>query len=292
MTTFCDVQKDEPHFYTRWEHGTNPVWLLDGDGRQKRILMQPQDEGIQEFPSARQFFLTLYNGRDHHQTMMRYFRIGPKSQEPEKTILDIFGQPFFEGAKNAPLIITRPKRELGIDLAKRGHEVAKLLFAGFGSRILRSGFDPQEVLQEVYRGLLARNRGKCPWDEEKSSFSHYVHMVCGCILNNYHKREYKRRGREVDVEDSTMLLLNESAKVAEQVSSEDEMAVQDLTRWIHHRYGDLTDPEKISLACRVVPLLQDGLTRQEMSDRLDVGKGPINRAVKLVREAALSWNTD
>ena len=86
---------------------------------------------------------------------------------------------------------------LGIDLHKRGHEVRKLMYAGFGLRIARSGYDPEEVLQEVYRGILVRNEGKCPFDVRKSSFGHYVHMVIECVLNNYHRKEQRKRHHEV-----------------------------------------------------------------------------------------------
>ena len=89
----------------------------------------------------------------------------------------------------------------GIDLAKRGHEVRKLLYAGFGFRMARAGYDPEEVLQEVYRGILVRNQGKCPFDGQKSSFGHYVHMVISCVLSNYHRKMSKHRSIEGSWED-------------------------------------------------------------------------------------------
>jgi len=270
---------EQPHFFTRWEHGNFPVWIKPQENGRKTVIMRDSHSELQEFASARQFFLTLYNGRDHKLTMSRYFRMS--HPEPEKTILDIFTRP--------SLVLVPSTMPLGIDLKQRGHEVAKLLYAGFGARIARSGFDPREVLQEVYRGLLARNRGRCPWDANKSSFSHYVHMVCSCVLNNYHKREYRRRGREVDVDDSTLFLLNEAGQSTEKAVSEDTMAVQDLSKWIRLRYKGLTSTERIEIACSVVPLLQDGMTRQEMADQLGLTKGQVNRAVRLVREAARSW---
>jgi hypothetical protein len=72
-----------------------------------------------------------------------------------------------------------------------------LFFAGFGHRVIRHGYDPEEVLQEVYRGLLVRNKGKCPFDARKSSFGHYVHMVSECILNNYHRKQSRHREKEI-----------------------------------------------------------------------------------------------
>jgi DNA-directed RNA polymerase specialized sigma24 family protein len=71
------------------------------------------------------------------------------------------------------------------------------MYAGFGLRIARAGYDPEEVLQEVYRGILVRNQGKCPFDRRKSSFGHYVHMVIECVLNNYHRKEQRKQRHEV-----------------------------------------------------------------------------------------------
>lgn len=107
----------------------------------------------------------------------------------------------------APVVCVRPapvvvsKVTPGINLEKRGHEVRKLLYAGFGFRMARAGYDPEEVLQEVYRGILVRNQGKCPFDEKKSSFGHYVHMVISCVLSNYHRKMSKHRSIEGSWED-------------------------------------------------------------------------------------------
>jgi len=94
---------------------------------------------------------------------------------------------------------------LGIDLGVRGHEVRKLFYAGgFTGVLTREGIDPEEFLQEVYRGLLARNRGTCPWDHRKSSFGHYVHIVIRCVLSNYLRRERLRDSRETVTDDGEL----------------------------------------------------------------------------------------
>lgn len=94
---------------------------------------------------------------------------------------------------------------LGIDLSVRGHEVRKLFYAGgFTPVLVREGIDPDEFLQEVYRGLLARNRGTCPWDHKKSSFGHYVHIVIRCVLSNYLRRERLRDSREGVTDDGEL----------------------------------------------------------------------------------------
>lgn len=99
--------------------------------------------------------------------------------------------------------------DLGIDLSLRGHEVRKLFYAGgFTGVLTREGIDPEEFLQEVYRGLLARNRGACPWDHRKSSFGHYVHIVIRCVLSNYLRRERLRDSREGVTDDGETPLVS------------------------------------------------------------------------------------
>ena len=99
--------------------------------------------------------------------------------------------------------------DLGIDLSLRSHEVRKLFYAGgFTGVLTREGIDPEEFLQEVYRGLLARNRGACPWDHRKSSFGHYVHIVIRCVLSNYLRRERLRDSREGVTDDGETPLVS------------------------------------------------------------------------------------
>lgn len=86
--------------------------------------------------------------------------------------------------------------QLGIDLAARGHEVRKLFYAGFARGLVRDGYDPEDALQEVFKGLLTRNNGKCPFDARKSSFGHYVHIVTQCVLANYVRKERRKRSFE------------------------------------------------------------------------------------------------
>jgi DNA-directed RNA polymerase specialized sigma24 family protein len=71
-------------------------------------------------------------------------------------------------------------------------EVRKLFYAAFARGLVKDGYDPEEALQEVYRGLLARNNGTCPLDTKKSSFGHYVHIVTRCVLANYIRKEKRR----------------------------------------------------------------------------------------------------
>lgn len=89
----------------------------------------------------------------------------------------------------------RPKA-VGVDLATRSHEVAKLFYAGYGRQAIREGLDLEETLQEVYLKIAVANAGNNPWNPEKSSFGHYVHLVCRSAFFNYREKVFRRRRHE------------------------------------------------------------------------------------------------
>ena len=74
---------------------------------------------------------------------------------------------------------------LGIDVAKHKNDIKNLFYKRQGQKLMKAGVNAEEVLQEVYKGLLIRNRGSCPFDPEKSAMSTYIVMVVDCITMNY-----------------------------------------------------------------------------------------------------------
>jgi len=203
-------------------------------------------------------------------------------------------------AKISPDISVVPDTEikLGIDLENRSHEVAKLMYAGFGGRIFKGGYDPEEVLQEIYKGLLARNIGKCPWDIRKSSFGHYVHMVIGCVLSNYHRREQRRRGREQtglytigedgwhidDVAANCSIKAKESQYQAEAEVLE---CIESLEEWILRSEGE---GHESKLARKILPWVREGRSRTEIAQYAGVSRSSIAKAITLLRRAANAWS--
>lgn len=184
---------------------------------------------------------------------------------------------------------------IGIDLNTRGHEVRKLLFAGFGLRIKNSGYDPEDVLQEVYRGILARNRGKCPFDPAKSSFGHYVHMVCECILNNYHRKESRRREFEQigmptpsDAEQVDAAQIAERMLVASSHGQGSESgALHRLSIHLSRKQqtGSTIDP----LAFTVVQCLAAGMSRKDIARHVGVSTTRIQVAISNLRQHTCDW---
>ena len=188
---------------------------------------------------------------------------------------------------------------VGIDLVNRSHEVRKLLFAGFGRRIYAAGYDGEDVLQEVYRGLLARNRGRCPWDPNKSSFGHYVYMVCGCVLSNYHRKQNRIRQFEQlglagyqddgeygygDAGSTANVPAKQTLDEAEYLLTE---AADDLVDYmLDHPRGDSHEAQ---LAVDVLPYVADGTPRVVIAKTLGKSMAAISRAISFLRTQALAW---
>lgn len=102
-------------------------------------------------------------------------------------------------------------KTLGIDIEKHKEDIKNLFYKRQGQKLMKTGVDTEEVLQEVYKGILIRNRGSCPFDPEKSAMSTYIVMVVDCITMNYMNKFNRTSDRFVTgVEDDVACSYNAS----------------------------------------------------------------------------------
>lgn len=268
--------------------------------------------GPRVYPSARRTIIALVNGTpeptprayDPHWNFNRYFRLGRYQRstfpeidvltlfKPEKTLAISSQKPTLRVEKS--LVVHIPSIDLGIDLAKRGHEVRKLFFAGFARRVYSLNYDPEDVLQEIYKGILIRNRGKCPFDPRKSSFGHYVHMVAGCILSNY-RRRYSRISRNeqygVRGHDNTILDVAEADLVSVAPAQEDwclfDSSASSLVAYVSE-IGCREGHDR-PLIERCVQFLAEGMKYREMSEAAGVPISKISEVVRMIKRTAIEW---
>lgn len=294
--------------YSRYQDGSRPVRVLergfevvDGPGQVKR------------FETAQGLLAELTgHPKGRHWTLERYFRRRP---EPSP-VWELFGATEEVCKPLVPLApklvraisVPRPKKKLvstpvvmaptlGVDLATRAHEVRKLLYKCFGRKMARHGFDPEEVLQEVYQGLLVRNAGKCPWNPNISSFGSYVCMVISCILSNYARKKRRIRANEqvgitgfddgaarlMDVAESPHL---EASPSYMQAASEVEEAHVDLVAFMLDRNPAL---DQTRLAISIISDVTAGMSRKDIADKHSCSMPALSRAISLLRRESRAW---
>lgn len=188
------VQNGKKHsMWSRTEDGSVPVsWWQEG-GRYHYEVRSP--DGVQEFGSTRSFLRWLRGGGVGHWTHDRYFRLGRWSEGSAGGVNVLA---LFDGRPETGVRVSGG-RMVGVDLTKKAKDVRRLLYAGFGTLMSARGYDPEDVLQEVYKGLLSRNSMKSAWDPQKAPFGFYVHMVCRSILYNYNRKMQKGADLLVDL---------------------------------------------------------------------------------------------
>ncbi len=291
-------------YYARSQHGGHRV-VADNQG-----FLVAWPSGLRRYDSARQTLIALSNQtptplphhRDPKVTFNRYFRLGRYSKSaPQIDTLALFSPKLTVEApkvriKSSPDIsIAAP--QLGIDLAKRGHEVRKLFYAGYGRRVLKYGYDPEDVLQEVYKGLLVRNQGKCPFDPTKSSFGHYVHMVAGCIVSNYHRR-YSRLNRNeqfgvlsLNDDNIEMVDVRESSLMVEPAMQQGILDSVSMHETLSAMVGDQANLLDLppGLAPRCFNLMVSGYRRGEIAAQTGQSLNTISKVLKMIRTVASEW---
>ena len=270
---------NERRLYLRSEHGSHPVFTKKVGHRREYTLRI--GGSVQFFRTAQSFLRHLY-GKAVYISHDRYFRLGRYSKPCQETtsLLGLFHE--------VP----------GIDLENRSIEVSKILFRCYGNRLSQLHMDTEDILQEVFKGILTRNKGTCAWDPQKSSFGHYVHMVCGCVLMNLQKKQKRRFEREVvgvrkfsnnswEWQDAAESVEGSYTVSPEQGVLEVNESMEDLRVWLEAREDSRKTDNRI--ARRIIPLLCEGYKRSEIACNLEMDPGKVSRGLHYLRSVTAEW---
>ena len=245
----------------------------------------------------------LYNFSASGKEKYAPYLEAPASADSDLEISEEFSNPDVVEDKSESFNLLQsfevPKVKLGIDLETRSHEVRKILFASFGYKIHYKKYDPEDVLQEVYKGILTRNNGKCPWDIRKSSFGHYVYMVCNCVLSNYHRKQSKLHDNEVvglkswvngeyqegDVGLANVKQVHKTTSTLENYEYNESR--KDLLHFILKQSKKNT-VESVT-AVEILKYINLGLTRKEMAKKLSLKESTVGRGMIYLRKCTKAW---
>ena len=151
-------------------------------------------------------------------------------------------------SERSEVSVTRKTK--GIDLSQKHNEVKKIFLKHCSKMCLDNRCDPEDVLQEVYKGIIIRNNGKCPFDESKSAFSTYVVMVSKCVTINYVNKMGKKTYGEVYGKEDTIENEDHNIGGFEESSAEEMMYFNQLRDLLKKEqaeiYDDLLNGYKIS----------------------------------------------
>jgi len=95
-----------------------------------------------------------------------------------------------------PVAVLEPGRGIDLNDPEDRGLVERIYWSRWANQVRAGGLDADDVLQKVYLGLLARNRGINPYNPLTSSRSNYVFIVIKSVVRNAvdaHKRA-KARG--------------------------------------------------------------------------------------------------
>lgn len=185
-------------------------------------------------------------------------------------------------------------RKRGINLEERGEEVKKILYSKFNNWMNTYGYNYEDVLQEVYLGILRRNQGECPWDASKASFGYYVYMVCSCVLSNYHRKKKRKYKNEVtgvkslqgdsfeegDLGDANSLLKEDAFE------DTPKLARQRFLRWLD---SYAMDEEMVKKAKEILPLVEAGFGKSDISRKKNWSLSYTSKVVDYLRDSAQRW---
>jgi len=273
-------------YYTRKRHGRHPVSRISGGGYR---LVHP-DGSTTDYRNARRLLMAIHGGRDPRMSFDRYFRVGKHAVCRRTRPVLRLG------------VLTRRSRMLGIDLARHSDDVRRLFGKACGRAVKANGYEFEDVLQDVYKGILVRNRGAGAFNPRRSSLGSYVVMVSHCMFSNYHRREQRRSGREragipafrdgswVEVDASEAAVCVESS---EQGRAELAECITDLADYIVEQprsyRQDASLYQDAAIARTVLPLVSQGKRRGEIAAELALPQSAVSNALAYLRSTARTW---
>ena len=313
----CPVQS----YRTRDCDGGHPVRVYGGPGGERGSTYEvDRPDGVSTYGTVAELLRDV-RGRETRWGFARYFRTGvwdpyASALDDGLSVLDLFSGERVRGGEgihiagphvDASRVVaygdtglttgpTTPGRVPGgpgINLSEKHGDVARLLFHRFGAMIRRSGYSEEDVLQEVYKGLIIRNGGPGAFNPERGTFGSYVSLVCLSVVSNFHRKENRRRRREptgvkeysdgqwaeVDVASSRHL----TSKGDEHPGSN---PLDDLARYITKAVYHRKDRQQV---IAMASLMAEGADRKTISEVLAIRGAEYRRIRTLVEQCALGW---
>lgn len=267
--------------YTRYEDGGVPVTIQEnGEGKRKRYILTV---GEAIFKSVKDF-LKLSKSRAT-SSFTNYFGAAKPVELP---IFDILKE--IEGYKKRQLeeieqdykdvcldtkpltVNSDPQVVKGFDIVEKKKDIERIFYKFYAKRAAAEGLPVEDLLQEVFAGIISRNSKKSAFSLNRGSFSGYLHLVIGSIYKNFRKRELDRGVHDRSIK--TKLLEKGEEATTESDFINDAILMDSFKEWVKVKKG-MGD-----LASNVTVLLSEGKKKKEIADELGINATSLHKIIK------------
>lgn len=261
--------------FTRYEDGSNPITVIENINSKNRKKYEVKVGG-HYFKTFKEFLNTTRCCEN--TSFNRYFNNNVQNSTP---IIEILNNVINYKKSSTSKESVEPLESVvvsGIDIGEKKKDIERLFYSFFAKKAAAEGLPIDDLLQEIYKGILARNIGKGAWNPKRGSFGSYVHMVANSVYLNFRNKELKRGIREKSVDTSTSQIDNNQDNIVESDYINEEMLVSEFSTWVKNRKG-LGDP-----AAYVVCLLRQGKKKKEIAAELGINHTTLHKIIDGLRQ--------
>ena len=166
----------------------------------------------------------------------------------------------------------------GVDLENRAGEVRKLIYKKFGKYILSLGFEFDDVMQEIYVGIIGRNGGINPWDSTISKFGYYIYLVGASIISNYRLKHSKYKKSEVPFKENKRDIKGE-------INEEALEFLLDYSNYLNSLKDIKIPHREIAIAIEILPYVYLGYSKLLIAEATGLLFGQVSIGRKVLSQS-------
>jgi DNA-directed RNA polymerase specialized sigma24 family protein len=257
--------------YSRYEDGSKPIQIKEeGEGRRKRYELEV---GGKIFTSLSSFLKTSKSKAA--TSFYTYFGVRKISDLP---IFSIFRDieeyrneqlAEFENEASSIEEVKGGDVKTGFNIADKKKDIERIFYAFYAKRAVAEGLSVEDLLQQVFIGLISRNTKRGAWNPARGSFGSYIHLVIGSVYRNFRKKEISRGMKE---------RLEVPKNYTESTTSDsdfldDKILLDSFKNWIKTKKG-MGD-----LAGDVTVLLSEGRKKKEIAEQLGINSTHLHKLI-------------
>ena len=265
--------------YSRYEDGSKPIQIKEeGEGKRKRYELRIGEE---LFSTLSSFLKTSrsraatsfanYFGTKKSSDLSIFSVLQDIKDYKDQKLSNLEFTSTEEG--NEPRRIKEDTGERGFSIEEKKKDVERIFYAYYAKRAVAEGLSVEDLLQQVFIGLISRNTKSGAWNPSRGSFGNYIHLVIGSVYRNFRKKEISRGMREK---------LYTPQSYTESVTTDsdfltDQVLLDSFRDWIKTKKG------MGELAGDITVLLSEGKKKKEIAEELGINTTSLHKMIAGLR---------